>query len=42
MGEAPGLGTVDSDESLDELDTSGIDLSLEFSVEDLSAQGGEE
>ena len=42
MGEAPRLGTGDDDESLDDLDTSDIDLSLEFSVEDLSAQGGEE
>ncbi len=43
MGAAPGLGMAGTeDESLDDLDTSDIDLSLEFGEDEVSAEVGEE
>jgi DNA-directed RNA polymerase subunit beta len=42
MGEAPGISLGDDSESLEDLDTSDIDLSLEFGEVDLTAESGEE
>ncbi|MBN1192122.1 MAG: DNA-directed RNA polymerase subunit beta, partial [Coriobacteriia bacterium] len=42
MGESRDVVTSDDDESLEDLDTSEIDLSLEFSVEDAAAGNGDE